>query len=293
MRFEVILKLSRKYHICILFQAAEVSQSWYYKWKKLVNNSQTKDYKEQTDLKLIQEISSISRQKYGYRMITMILYMRGIIMNHKKVLRLMNKYDLLAKVRRKNPYKQMMKKTQEHRIVPNILSRAFHGFVPLRKLGTDITYIKFKGKWIYLSIVKDMITGEILAFGLSDNLSMNIVQKTFTWLNERFKHHELDWALLHSDQWFHYTHPSFRVWLGKLGCIQSMSRKGNCIDNAPTESFFWHLKDEIDISDCENLQEVEKYIESYIFYYNNYRPQWTRKKMTPVQYRNHLLQIQS
>jgi len=289
----VISRFSKKYHIRILLQIADASQSGYYKWKKLAHASKTKDHKEQSDLELIQEISLTSKQKYGYRMITMILSTRGIIMNHKKVLRLMNKYDLLAKVRRRNPYKQIMKRTLEHRVAPNILSRAFQWFVPLRKLWADITYIRFKWKWIYLSIVKDMITGEILAFGLSDNLSMNIIRKTFMYINKRFRNNELEWALLHSDQWFHYTHPYFAKQLTNLWCTQSMSRKGNCIDNAPTESFFWHLKDEIDISECKNLQEVEKYIESYIFHYNNYRPQWTRKKMTPVQYRNHLLQIQS
>ena len=289
----MISKLSRKHCIRILFKVAEVSQSWYYKWKRLVHDFQTKEHKEQSDLCLIQEISEASKQKYGYRTIAMILSMRWIIINHKKVLCLMNKYDLLAKVRRRNPYKQIMKKTQEHRVAPNILSRAFHGFVPLKKLWTDITYLRFKWRWIYLSIVKDMITGEILAFWVSDNLSMNIIQKTFVLLNTNYTNHELEWALLHSDQWFHYTHPYFRKQVQELGCIQSMSRKGNCIDNAPTESFFWHFKDEIDISVYETLEEVEKYIESYIFYYNNYRPQWTRKKMTPVQYRNHLLILQS
>jgi transposase InsO family protein len=186
-----------------------------------------------------------------------------------------------------------MKRTQQHRVAPNILSRAFQWFVPLRKLWTDITYLRFKWRWIYLSIVKDMITGEILAFWISDNLSMNIIQKTFKQLNTKFKYQDLKWALIHSDQWFHYTHPYFQRQVQALGCIQSMSRKGNCIDNAPTESFFWHFKDEIDISIYETLEEVEKYTEQYIFYYNNYRPQWTRKKMTPVQYRNHLLQNQS
>lgn len=293
LRFEIISKLSKKYHIRILFQIAEVSQSWYYKWKKTVYTSQTKEYKEQSDLQLIQEISSASKQKYGYRMIAMMLCMKGILMNHKKVLRLMNKYDLLAKARRRNPYKQIMKRTQQHRVAPNILSRAFQWFVPLRKLWTDITYLRFKWRWIYLSIVKDMIAGEILAFWISDNLSMNIIQKTFKQLNTKFKYQDLKWALIHSDQWFHYTHPYFQRQVQALGCIQSMSRKGNCIDNAPTESFFWHFKDEIDISIYETLEEVEKYTEQYIFYYNNYRPQWTRKKMTPVQYRNHLLQNQS
>lgn len=124
-RFEVISRFSKKYHIRILLQIADASQSGYYKWKKLAHASKTKDHKEQSDLELIQEISLTSKQKYGYRMITMILSTRGIIMNHKKVLRLMNKYDLLAKVRRRNPYKQIMKRTLEHRVAPNILSRAF------------------------------------------------------------------------------------------------------------------------------------------------------------------------
>lgn len=133
-KFRAILKLSSRCDTIILCILAQVSLSGYYKYKKGVQKKQTKDHKEQSDLKLIQEISSISRQKYGYRMITMILCMKGIIMNHKKVLRLMNKYDLLAKARRRNPYKQIMKRTLEHRVAPNILSRAFHGFIPLRKL---------------------------------------------------------------------------------------------------------------------------------------------------------------
>ena len=74
-----------------------------------------------------------------------------------------------------------------------------------------------------------------------------------------------------------------------MGCIQSMSRKGNCLDNAPTESFFGHMKDEIDTRECKTFEELEKYIDLQIYYYNTERPQWTRKKMTPVEYRNHLL----
>jgi len=97
---------------------------------------------------------------------------------------------------------------------------------------------------------------------------------------------------MQSDQGFHYTHPSYSKQLQKLGCIQSMSRRGNCLDNAPTESFFGHLKDEIDTSECKTFEELEKYIDLHIHYYNNERPQWTKKKMTPVEYRNHLLGFQ-
>ena len=100
---------------------------------------------------------------------------------------------------------------------------------------------------------------------------------------------DLRWTIIHSDQGFHYTNPSYQTLLKNKWIIQSMSRKGNCLDNAPTESFFWHMKDEIDLTDCKDFRDVEKYMKKYIFHYNNYRPQWNRKKMTPVKYRNHLI----
>jgi len=185
----------------------------------------------------------------------------------------MNKYGLLAKIRRRNPYRQIMEANGEHRIVPNKLNREFSWFSPLLKLWTDITYIRFKWRWIYLSIIKDIVTSEILSSKISDNIWLWVVHDTLKELKEKYTSWELNNTLLHSDQWFHYTHPSFWNYLKELWCIQSMSRKGNCIDNAPTESFFWHLKDEIDISLCNTLEEVAKYIENYIFYYNNSRPQ--------------------
>lgn len=290
LRFAVLQKLSSKHRIQLLCQLADVSLSWYYRY---LHNKDHKHNKETQDLKVIQGISWSSKQKYGYRTLVMKLAQQNICMNHKKVLRLMKKYGLLAKIRRKNPYKIIMKKTQEHRTAWNILNREFHGMVPFIKLWTDITYVRFKWKWIYCSIVRDMITAEILSFGIADNLSMTIIHITFARLKEWHTQQELQWALLHSDQWFHYTHPYFQSQLQELGCIQSMSRKWNCIDNAPTESFFGHMKDEIDLSLCESLQDVEKTIENYIFYHNHWRPQWSRKKMTPVQYRDHLLQLRS
>ena len=272
--------------MCII---AKVSLSWYYKHKKLILSGNTKKEREQIDLEAIKEISEKSKQKNWYRMITMLLKSKWIVMNHKKVLRLMNKYHLLAKIRRRNPYRQIMKANQEHLTAPNKLNREFSWISPLMKLWTDITYIRFKWKWIYLSIIKDMVTAEILSSKISDNLSLWIVHDTLKKLKVSYTNWELNETLIHSDQWFHYTHPSFWMYLKELGCIQSMSRKWNCIDNSPTESFFWHLKDEIDITECNTLEEVEKYIENYIFYYNNSRPQRSRKKMTPVEYRDHLL----
>lgn len=262
--------------------------SWYYKYKNKVKNNKTKEDKEKQVLILIQNIALKYHRKYWYRMITMLILSEyWIIMNHKKVYRIMNKYDLLAVIRKKDPYSKIRKANQEHKVAKNILNREFRWIIPLQKLWTDITYIKFQWKWIYLSVIKDMITGEILAHKLSQNLSIEFVLETVKQLWKT----SIKWSLIHSDQWFHYTHPSFRKLLEKAWYMQSMSRKGNCIDNAPTESFFWHLKDEIEVSHCETFQEVEKYMNNYIFHYNNYRPQWNRKKMTPVQYRNHLINL--
>jgi transposase InsO family protein len=137
----------------------------------------------------------------------------------------------------------------------------------------------------YISILKDMITWEIISFKVSSNLGLWFVFET---IKEAIKIVNLEWSLIHSDQWFHYTNPWYIKLLKDYKIIQSMSRRGNCIDNAPTESFFWHFKDEIDLSNIKSFKELVKYIENYIFYYNNNRPQRNRKKMTPVQYRNHL-----
>lgn len=282
---KIILELSKKYNVEILCNIAKISVSWYYKYKRLNKLKLTKEFNEKNDLKLIKLLVLKNKMKYWYRMITMKLKQKWIIMNHKKVHRLMKKYDLLSVIRKKNPYAKIRKATQEHNTAKNILNREFTWLKAFSKIWTDISYIKFKSKWIYLSIMKDMATWEILSNQISDSLALWFVHDSLKDL-EKF---DIKWALIHSDQWFHYTHPSFKEWVEKLGCIQSMSRRWNCIDNSPTESFFGHMKDEIDISECHTLEEVKIYMNNYIYWYNNKRPQWNRKKMTPVQYRNHLL----
>jgi putative transposase len=102
-------------------------------------------------------------------------------------------------------------------------------------------------------------------------------------------HRKLSGALIHSDQGFHYTHPFYIKQLADWGVVQSMSRKGNCLDNAPVESFFGHLKDELDLSTCHSLDQVRAVVYKYIHHHNHDRHQWERKKMAPVEYRNHLL----
>ena len=168
-------------------------------------------------------------------------------MNHKKILRLMRKFNFFAKIRRANPYKNIAKATQAHRTVPNLLNRQFTQDEPGKVFLTDITYLQYEtGQTAYLSCVKDVATREIVAYELSTSLSMSIVYRTLRKLKEALDGNVHPEAMIHSDQGFHYTHPEFQERVKEMQLTQSMSRRGNCLDNAPMESFFGHFKDEVD-----------------------------------------------
>jgi len=183
----------------------------------------------------------------------------------------------------------MSKATKEHTVLPNLLKRNFKQGTPRKVLLTDITYLFYgKGKKAYLSTILDGSTNEVLAYNITDHLKVELAIDTLTQLKKkRIKLHKE--AFIHSDQGVHYTSPKFQAVVKKYKIGQSMSRRGNCWDNALQESFFGHLKDEINIKDCQTLAEVQEEIKEYISYYNSYRCQWNLKKMTPVEYRNHLL----
>jgi transposase InsO family protein len=243
-----------------------------------ISDTQEKDYQDYTKIK---EIFDKSKGKYGWRSIKM----RLPCMNHKKIERIMRKYGLVVKVRRKNPYKAIMKKTMEHRVFENKLQREFHQIIPFKVFCTDITYIPFNHRFVYLSVIKDIASGEVVAWNLSLYLEMTLVTETIK--NMRLDSYES--IMIHSDQGFHYTNPMYIEMVKELKMIQSMSSKGNCIDNAPIESFFGHMKDELDYQVCKTFEELRLVTEEYMRYYNQERKQWERKKMTPVEYRNHLL----
>lgn len=210
----------------------------------------------------------------------------GVTMNHKKIRRIMTKYGLACRIRKKNPYKMIMKKTQEHRTFENILNRNFQQTVPRKALCTDITYLYYgAGCRAYLSAIKDIATGEALSWEVSQNLELEFVISTVAKLSDMGLSPD---TLIHSDQGFHYTSPVYIEKVKGLGITQSMSRKANCIDNAPMESFFGHCKDELEFKDCQTFAELKTKVDEYMHYYNNHRYQWDLNKMTPVQYRSHL-----
>ena len=145
-----------------------------------------------------------------------------------------------------------------------------------------------KDKKAYLSTIKDGSTNEILAYHVLDRITLDLATDTLVKLKRNKKVKLVEGAFIHSDQGGHYTSPTFQLHVKKLGLDQSMSRRGNCWDNAPQESFFGHFKDEAYIKPCATLEELKSEIRSYMTYYNKYRYQWNLKKMTPVQYRDHL-----
>jgi len=204
-------------------------------------------------------------------------------MNHKKIQRIMRRYGLVTKVRKRNPYKAIMKERLEHRIFPNKLQREFSQIIPFKVFCTDITYIPFQRGFVYLSVIKDIASGEVVAWNISSGLEITLVTETL----EQMEPYEN--ALIHSDQGFHYTNPLFIEIVKELKMDQSMSGKGNCIDNAPIESFFGHMKDELDCKSCASFEELRLKVEEYMRYYNYERKQWTRNRMSPIEYRDYLL----
>jgi transposase InsO family protein len=282
-KYGLIRKINRD--ITLSCQIAKVSCSGYYKWLKNSDNEE-RDYQ---DYLLIKDIFDKYKSKYGWRSIKMKLLENNIIMNHKKISRIMRKYSLITKIRRINPYKSIMKKSQEHRTFDNKLNREFQQIVPYKTFCTDITYIIFNRNIAYLSAVKDIASREVVGHHLSKNLRMDIVFETINNLKNNVK--SLDNIMIHSDQGFHYTSPQYINTIKELNMIQSMSRKGNCIDNAPIESFFGHFKDDVDYKECKTFDELSFKINEYVRYYNQERRQWKLKKMTPVEYRNHLLTL--
>lgn len=268
-----------------------VPRSGYYHYLNTVNIRQAKETRDLDAKEHILKAYKFKGYSKGSRSIKMVLENEfGIVYNRKKIQRIMRKYDIVCPIRKANPYRRMAKATKEHRVVPNILNRNFKQGIPEKILLTDITYLSYgKGKMAYLSTIKDGSSNAILAYHTSDRITLEIAIKTLENLMDSHKGTLHKEAFIHSDQGVHYTSPKYQKLLQKYGLGQSMSRRGNCWDNAPQESFFGHMKDEVDFSDCNTLDDVILKIDNYIDYYNNHRCQWGLKKMTPKQYRNHLL----
>lgn len=211
------------------------------------------------------------------------------IINLKKIRRIMKQHNLVTKIRRKNPYRAIFKIGEAHKVLPNLLKRDFVVPESDRVYSTDITYLRYgSGQLAYLSAVKDLGTSEIVHFKVFNRINVEIATAGLEDLFKNIGREKLSRLIIHSDQGANYTAAAYRHLLQKYNVNQSMSRKGNCLDNAPIESFFGHLKDEIDLNHCKTYAEVVSTVSEYINYYNNDRPQWALKGKTPTECRGSL-----
>ena len=276
-------------------KVANVSRSGYYRYvKNLTSNTFIeREIKDKQDFNLIVEAYKFKNRHKGARAIKMVLERQeGIYMNLKKIRRLMKKYGLICPIRKANPYRRMMKALKTNNVAPNILNRNFYDGLPGEKLLTDITYLYYskERKLVYLSTIKDSVTREILSWELSESLDVEFVLKTVNKLYLENKVPITQQTIIHSDQGCHYTSNAYQDLLNKLELLQSMSRRGNCWDNAPQESFFGHMKDELFLKKCNDIDELFNELIDYMDYYNNYRYQWDLNKMAPTEYRIYLLE---
>jgi putative transposase len=279
------------FSISYLCAVAEVSRSGYYRYLATKSLKLERNNKDLVVRGNILKAFNFKGYKKGSRSIKMTLENSfGIVYSRKRIQRIMRKYNIVCPIRKANPYRRMAKATKEHRVVPNLLNRNFKQGVVGKALLTDITYLPYgTNQMAYLSTIKDASTNEILSYNVSNSLELDIVMITIRNLMSNKNLKLANDAFIHSDQGAHYTSPRYQKLLKENSLGQSMSRRGNCWDNAPQESFFGHLKDEVDYKSCTTLEEVENSINNYIDYYNNHRCQWNLKKLTPVKYRNQLL----
>lgn len=284
------LKYPQRLDIQYMCHIAQVSRSGYYAYLKRIQTVQVKELQDAIDFAYIKQAFNYRGYDKGTRQIKMCLErVYGICMNLKKIRRLMRKYNLICTIRQRNPYRQMMKEMATNETSDNLLNRNFKQGVARKILLTDITYINYgKYKRAYLSVIKDASTNKILSYMVSESLDVSFVLKTIDGLIDSQMGDLNLKVILHSDHRAHYRSHAFRTRLAQLGIQTSMSRKGNCLDNAAQESFFGHMKDEIDFKKITSYIECVEAIIDYISYYNYARPQWGLNRLMPNEYESYL-----
>lgn len=211
------------------------------------------------------------------------LRQKGIVINHKTVLKLMKSLNLRGKTRKNDKYHSY--KGEVGKIAENVLNREFEASKPYEKLTTDVTQFKVNNEKIYLSPVMDLYNREILSYSISLSPNLEQIREMLNGLYEKLP--ETATPIFHSDQGWQYQHSEYQSSLKEHNIVQSMSRKGNCMDNGAMENFFGRLK--VEMFYGEKFSSIEDFImklHDYISYYNNERI-ILKLKMSPVQYRTH------
>lgn len=277
------MELRHKYDLDLLLNCVNMVRSTYYYYEK---KGLLKD-KYQEIKQLIKQIYDHHKGRLGYRRITLLIRKKGILINHKTVLRLMKFLGLKSLIRIK---KYRSYRGEQGRIAPNILQRNFKADKPNQKWATDVTEFNVSGNKLYLSPIIDLFNGEIISYDLSERPDFNQITNM---LKKSFQRISKDTSLiLHSDQGWQYQMKRYHQLLKEKGITQSMSRKGNCLDNAIIENFFGIVKSELFyLKKYSSVKQLKEEIVEYINYYNNERIKLNLKGMSPMQYRAHYYQI--
>lgn len=273
------MELRHQYDLEVLLNHTNMARSSFYYHQK--QNKLPDKYKVVKEL--ITSIYHKNKGRYGYRRITDELQNKGVTINHKTVLRLMKLLGLKSLIRVKK-YKSY--KGEQGKIVPNVLQRDFTTTAPNQKWATDVTEFNVAGNKLYLSPIIDLFNQEIISYELTERPAFNqiamMLKKAFRKIPKNTN------LILHSDQGWQYQMKQYQHLLKQKGITQSMSRKGNCLDNAIIENFFGILKSELFyLKKYNSIIQLKEEIRDYIYYYNNQRIKSRLNKMSPIKYRAH------
>ena len=274
---QVVQKLRQQHSLEILLSIAQLPRAtFYYHLKK---SDQADKYKEAKDA--ITAIYYENKGRYGYRRITAELHNRNMPLNHKTVQRLMKELGLACRVRMK---KYRSYKGEVGKIAPNLLNRDFNANRPNEKWVTDVTEFNLFGEKLYLSPILDLHSSDLVSYTISERpvLSMvtSMLDKAFAKIPDETN------LILHSDQGWQYQHKQYQRMLDRKGIRQSMSRKGNCLDNAMIENFFGLLKSELlYLQEFESMEHFKQELIEYLEYYNNHRIKAKLKGLPPAIHR--------
>ncbi|WP_427846294.1 IS3 family transposase [Desulfosporosinus lacus] len=274
---QIVHELRRKYKVNELVKIAGIPRSTYYYYTK----SQCKLDKYAAIRPVMKQIFTDNKGRYGYRRITAELKKKGLVINHKTVMRLMKELNLhcFVRIKKYNSYRGDVGK-----VAPNLLNREFQAAKPNEKWVTDITEFHLYGQKIYLSPILDLYNGEIISYDISNHPRFSQVMGM---LDRAFKKIPDNTGLiLHSDQGWQYRMAAYQEALVGKGIHQSMSRKATCLDNAVVENFFGHLKSELLYNqEFESVEHFVQELHAYLEYYNHKRIKKKLNYMSPIEYR--------
>lgn len=279
----IIAELRQKYPLKDLLNLAGLARSTYYYYLKIKDRD-----KYTTEKQEILEIFNLHKGRYGYRRILSVLQSKGYVINHKTVLKLMRELQLKGKQRKNGKYHSY--KGEVGKVADNLLKRDFKAEKPFEKLTTDVTEFKVCNDKVYLSPVMDLYNREILSYSISLSPNLCQIREMLSGLFKKIPKRAR--PIFHSDQGWQYQHAEYQRMLSEHNITQSMSRKGNCMDNGAMENFFGRLK--VEMFYGEKFDSVDSFINelrTYIDYYNNDRISMKLNGMSPVQYRTHLQAI--